>query len=120
VANERFVSAAQQLWARACTWQVNLAQVLFGSVLLTVKDEDRGRVNELFSTTDNELGQANVRLDALQKEPSHTYTVPLDKGPIDGKGQLVFSATWSDLPPDEAAMRVAYEASGRTVPVSTC
>ena len=95
-----------------------LAHVLFGSLLLTVKDEDQGRFKEMWSTLDSDLGQAYVALTELKHAPSHTYTAALSSGPIHGKGELIFSAAFEALPPDEAAMRAAYAATGRTVPLA--
>ena len=92
-------------------WQVTL-----GGVLLTVKDEDKGRARDMFSTTDDDLGQAAVRLNELAAEPvkgatevAHRYTVPLGSGAINGKGELCFTAHFTPLPPDRYAMGEAYK-----------
>lgn len=65
---------------------------------------------------DNDLGQAAVPLLELESKREHAYTVALGET-IEGSGEVSFSATFEPLPPNEGALRAAYEATGRVVPV---
>jgi len=87
-------------------------------VVLTVRDQNSGKLHELFSTADSNLGQAMVQLSELEHSLQHRYTVPLDAGPMaSAQGELSFSASFAPFAVDELSMKAAYVATGRAVPV---
>ena len=101
--------------------EVTIADLLFGTALLTVKDEVTSAFSkDYFGNSDSDLGQARVRLAELEKEKTHTYTVAMggsgSGAATEGHGKLTFSASFEALPSDQAAMRSSYEKTGRSVP----
>ena len=75
--------------------------------------------DELFSSVDDDLGQASLGLAALADAPSHAYAVDLSHGLVQGgQGELRLSAAFEPLPPDEGALRAAYVATGRKLPAT--
>lgn len=98
---------------------VTAAHLQYATLVLTVLDEDNGRLRELFSTRDDHMGQATVGLAALIQAPhNHSYEIDLGGGAVSGCGTLKVSAAFVPLPPDDAALHAAYEATGRRVPSS--
>ena len=106
--------------------ECTVAEVLFSSVVLTVKDDNtsEGTRSSMMKSIglgdgdDEELGVTRVCMQELERTREHTYTKPLGQlaGESADEGEVTFTAAFEPLPHDDRALRAAYEATGRMVP----